>query len=109
MKLTELTYTSPRNGQVWMLRYCQTKSRQTKLAIDAVFRWYYRCDEFDVFDLETMLTTILQDAIENKLATEYARNFVADLMYSVAQSKLANQTKANLIRHIVRSAIESPG
>lgn len=79
-----------------------------KKAIDAVFRWYYTVEEFGVLDLEEFLRSILQDAVESGQATEYARDFAAELVYEVAKSGLTNKSKANLIRHIVRSAIESP-
>lgn len=99
----ELHY-SAATGHDWVLRF---RRDNRSGAIDAVFRWLEREETFGVEEFGVFIAAILHDAMEQKVFSQETYSLVEKLIYAIPRTDLQYHQQVNLMRVVLRTALES--
>jgi hypothetical protein len=92
------------SGHTWIVR---VDRGNLPGAVDAVFRWLTTVQEFGAKELGMFLAAILQDAIEQGIIDRSAYPVVEKIIYAIPKTALPHGTQVNMMRAIMRAAVDS--
>lgn len=92
------------DGHTWVIRCNRDRPMD---AVDAVFRWFREVDEFGARHLGVILSAILTDAVKRGRAAPACVYMTQQLFTSIPAMAIEQETRLNLMREIVRVALDS--
>lgn len=93
------------NGHRWVLAYPRER---LDFAVDAVFSWFAKLDEFGVKEFGAFLAALLEEGHECEILCRCSWPVVSRMLFAVAHDDAVGyEMKVNIMRRLMLAALDS--